>query len=117
MDVKGPMKHMYQFLIFKMAFPVLNTYLGLSSRRLVLLQPEYEVTMNLRNLGNYSDPSSKAEAGGVIAARRRNLLRETEYFLNARLWASHDIKCIYLDTKSLHSVWIADVVSFIIFNM
>jgi len=99
-----------------MAFAVLNRSLGLSSRRLVRLQPEYEVIMNLRNFGNYSDPSAIAEVGEVIAGRCRNFLRETEDFLNARLWASHDIKYIYLDTKSLHSAWITDAVSFIFFN-
>jgi hypothetical protein len=100
MDVKGPMKHMYHFLIFKMAFAVLNTSLGLSNRRLALLQPEYEITTSLRNFGNYSYPSPNVEVGGVIAARCRNFLREIEDSLNARLWASHDIKYIYLDTKS-----------------
>jgi hypothetical protein len=74
MGVKEPMKYMYHFLIFKMTFAVLNTSLGLSSRRLVLLQPEYEVIMNLRNFGNYSDPSPNAEVGGVIVARCRNFL-------------------------------------------
>jgi hypothetical protein len=116
MGVKEPMKHMYNFMIFKIKFAVLNTSLRLSSRRLVLLQPEFEVIMNLRNFGKYSDPSPNAEVGGVIVARCRNFLWETEDFVNARLWASHDIKYIYLDTKSLHSAWITDAASFIVFN-
>jgi len=73
--LKGPMKHMYLFLIFKMAFNVLNTSLGLSSRRLVLLQPEYDVTMSLRKFGNYSDPSPNVEVRGVIAVRCRNFVQ------------------------------------------
>jgi hypothetical protein len=99
MDVKGPMKHIHYFIIYKMIFAVLNTSLRLSSRRLVRLQREYEVTMSLRNFRNYSNPSPNAEVGGVIAARCRNFLREREDFVNARLWASHGLKYIYLDTK------------------
>jgi len=62
------------------------------------------------------DLSPNAEVGGVIAVRCRNFLRETEDFVNARLWTSHDIKYIYLDTKSLNSAWIADAASFIVFK-
>jgi len=52
MDVKGPMKYMYHFLSFKMAFAVFSTSLGSCSRRLVLLEPDYLVTMGLQNFGN-----------------------------------------------------------------
>lgn len=55
MDVKGPMKYMHHFLIFKMAFAVFNTSFGSSGRRLVLLQADYEVTMDLQIFVNYGE--------------------------------------------------------------
>ena len=77
------------------------------------------MTTSLRNSGTYSDLSPNAEVGGVTAAQCRNFLREKEDLVNARLWASQGIKYIYVDTKTLHSAWIAwiaDAASFINFN-